>query len=170
MNKQKNTITDKEMEAVTKQVAYLATLNALPKIHKSELIKNATTIQSLNGNADTIVCSRPRDLTFRPILSCQECPTKNLADLDKLLRPFAMKVKHRLKDTWHFLKKLPESTFVDGIGVTADVSSLYTNITTESGAKAIEHYIDMYPECLLRRFSKQFVIEIFSLKQSLFQF
>ena len=50
--------------------------------------------------------------------------------------------------------------------MTADVTSLYTNITTESGAKAIEHYIDMYPECLPRRFSKQFVIEIFCFLQN----
>jgi hypothetical protein len=59
------------------------------------------------------------------------CSTRSLSDLlDKLLRPFVNKVKFRIKDTWDFLRKLPEDALEGDFTVTADISSLYTNITT----------------------------------------
>lgn len=172
VNKQKEILTVKELEGLTKQISFLATFNALPKIHKSKEISRATLtqIQSSIESPDIIQCPRPEDLTFRPIVSCQDCPTKNLAFLlDKLLRPFAMKVKFRLKDTWHFLEKLPHKTFSDGIAITADITSLYTNISTASGLKAIEYYIDAHPQLLPKRFSKKFVLDCFTfLQENLF--
>ena len=172
VNKQKEILTTKEFEGLTKQLSFLATFNALPKIHKSNDISRATLtqMQSSTECPDVVQCPRPEDRTFRPIVLCQDCPTKNLAFLlDKLLRPFAMKVKYRLKDTWHFLEKLPRKTFRDAISITADITSLYTNISTASGLKAIEYYLDAYTQLLPRRFNKNFVLESFKfLQENLF--
>jgi len=151
----KNMLTKREFDAVTKQVAYLATFNGLPKIHKSETIKQATETQ----RSVVISCPDPTDLKFRPIVSCQECPTRNLSELlDKLLRPFVGKVKFRLKDTWDFLRKLPDTAPEDTITITADISSLYTNISTAKGKEAISYYINQFPGLLPPRFSEEFVL------------
>ena len=105
----------------------MASFYSLPKIHKSEKIKDATDCQK----SELIICPEPDDLKFRPIVSCRDCPTRSLCDLlDKLLRPFVNKVKYRLKDTWDFLRKLKMDAAVDDISITADISSLYTNIVT----------------------------------------
>ena len=118
-----------------------------------------TQMQSSTECPDFVQCPRPADLTFRPIVSCQDCMTKNLAFLlHKILRPFAIKVKYCLTDTWHFLEKLPRQTFRDGISITADITSTDTNISTASGLKLIEYYLDVYPQLLPRRFNKNAVL------------
>ena len=165
-NKHKSQLTDKEYEAITKQESYLAEYYGLPKIHKSAQIKQATKEQEMGSSVSFIECNNPQDLTFRPIVACQKCPTKNLCELiDKLLRPYVNKVKFRLKDNWEFLRKLPTTTYEDGIAVTADITSLYTNILTSTGAVAIGYYIDLYPELLPPRFPKEFVISAFTFCQ-----
>ena len=89
--------------------------------------------------------------------------------IDKLLRPYVNKVKFRLKDNWEFLRKLPTTTFLhiyeDGIAVTADVTSFYTNILTSTGEVAIGYYIDLNPKLLPPRFSKEFVLSAFTFCQ-----
>ena len=78
-------------------------------------------------------------------------------------------VKYRFKDTCHFLEKLPRKTFRDGISITADITSLYTNISTASGLKAFEYYLDAYPQLLPRMLNKNFVLESFKfLQENLF--
>ena len=155
----RNFLTADEYDAITKQECVLAGFNGLPKIHKSEQIKHATKMQV--EKSDVVHCPTPSDLKFRPIVSCQQCPTRNLCDfLDKLLRPFVQKVKFRVQDTWEFLQKLPKRMPSDGIAVTADIESLYTNISTEKAVTAIEHYITTYPNLLPARFTKKFVTDI----------
>ena len=151
-----------EFDAVIKQEAYMASFYGLPKIHKSKKIKDATDCQK----SELIVCSEPDDLKFRPIVSCRDCPTRSLCDLlDKLLRPFVNKVKYRLKDTWDFLRKLKMDAAVDDILITADISSLYTNIVTANGEAAISYYYEMYPSLLPTRFDKTFLIDLYKFCQ-----
>ena len=164
----KDLLTKNEYDAVQKQESYLAGFNGLPKIHKSETIKQAIINQMHeNPKCEIISIAAPEDLQMRPIVACQDCPTRNLSELlNKLLQPFVEKVKYRVKDNWEFLNYLPSNTTKDGISITADITSLYTNITTESGMEAIEYFIDKYPTLLPNRFSKKFVVETFKFCQN----
>ena len=49
VNKQKEIHTAKEFEGLSKQISFLATFNALPKIHKSNDISRAILIVDING-------------------------------------------------------------------------------------------------------------------------
>ena len=161
-NQHKTKLTKREYEAVIKQESYLASFYGLPKIHKSQLIKTATNSQQ----SEIITCPEPEDLKFRPIVSCRDCPTRSLCDLlDKLLRPFVNKVKFRIKDTWDFLRKLKMDANEGDITITADISSLYTNITTSKGEEAISYYYDLYPSLLPQRFTKQFLLDLYNFCQ-----
>ena len=163
INKHKVQLTKKELEAILKQEAFLASFYGLPKIHKSQQINEAVCAQ----RSELITCLEPNDLKFRPIVSCQSCPTATLSDLlDKLLRPFVKKVKFRLKDTWDFLRKLPPRAQEGDFTMTADISSLYTNITTANGETAILYYHEQFPELLPARFSKNFLIEMYKFCQN----
>ena len=158
-NSHKKFFTKDEYDAITKQESLLAGFNGLPKIHKSNEIRDATRAQ--RSGSEVINCPNPADLKFRPIVSCQQCPTRNLCEfLDKLLRPFVQKVKFRVQDTWEFLRKLPAKTKTDGIAITADITSLYTNITTDKAVSAIRYYISAFPHLLPARFTTEFVVEI----------
>ena len=78
----------------------------LPKIHKSQQIKSAI----INQNSEYILCENPLDLKFRPIVAGPACPTSKLSHLlDILLKPFLKHVKSYIKDTVHFLSKLPQN-------------------------------------------------------------
>ena len=109
----------------------------------------------------------PIDLKFRPIISCRLCPTSKLCEgLNSLLPPFISKITHRLRDTWDFLYKCPKQVTEDSFWVTADITSLYTNITTDRCCEAISHFWDCYAdEIIPPRFSKTFVIELFKFCQ-----
>ena len=155
----KDQLSKTEFDAITKQESCLANFYGLPKLHKSKLVQDAVEIQ--------INCPNPHDLQFRPIVACQNCPTSFLADLlDKLLRPFVEKVKFRLKDTWDFLRKLPETAKNDEFSVTGDISALYTNITTEKGEAAILYYYNQYPNLLPNSFSKEFLVKLYNFCQN----
>ena len=111
----------------------------------------------------------PTDLNFRPIISCTSCPTKRLCELlDRILRPFLVFVKYRLKDTWHFLRECPQQLHDDSYLVTADITSLYTNITTERGSEAISHFFDTYKEntAIPSRITKEFAIDLYEFLQN----
>jgi len=77
------------------------------------------------------------------------------------------KVKYRLKDTYDFLRKCPETSEDDTYLITADITALYTNITTEKGLEAVSYYIDRYGDELLpKRFTKEFVLDLFTFCQN----
>ena len=69
--KYQQSLTKNEFEAIFKQESYMAGFYGLPKIHKSCIIKEATT----NQNSDIVNSVEPDDLPFRPIVSCRDCPT-----------------------------------------------------------------------------------------------
>ena len=50
-----------------------------------------------------------------------------------------------------------------GILASFDVKSLYTNIDTEFGVKAIEYWLEQFPQSVQGRFSSKFIVEALKL-------
>ena len=60
--------------------------------------------------------------------------------------------------TWTFCTIYPKTGF-DSTFISLDVTSLYTNITHDSGIEAISYWIDQYPSHLVEeRFTKEFIV------------
>lgn len=81
----------------------------------------------------------------RPIISQIESPTAKMSKVvDVYLKPFILKIPSYLKDTTDFLQKLKALNKVppQSILVTADVTSLYTNIPHREGILASKEMLD----------------------------
>ena len=157
--------TKTEKDAILKEDSAMASFYGLPKIHKSKLIQDATL--SSNNTSSIIIVPSPKDLKFRPIVACTKCPTTKLCvALDSLLRPFIPKLKYCIKDTWHFLRRCPKNVHPDSFSITADISSLYTNISTERGTEAITYFYNQYPDILQPRFNLDFLLELYKFCQN----
>ena len=157
-------LTKEEKAALTKQQSSIATFYGLPKIHKSKILADA----ALTSNSLIVNAKEPQDVKFRPIVSCRLCPTSKLCEaLNNILQPLVKKVKFRLKDTWDFLRSCPDQVEEDTFLVSADISSLYTNITTEKGAESIGFYWDQYAKevGLPARITKEFVLDLYTFCQ-----
>ena len=133
----------------------LAHLYLNPKIHKSKTIIDAVT----KCRTTVLPMEQPADLPFRPIISGTRCPLKRLAALvHKLLEPFPKKVGSYVKDTWDLLRKLPQTIQPGSELISLDVKDLYTNIDNDLGFKAVEYYMDKYPELAHNRLGKNFIL------------
>jgi hypothetical protein len=75
------------------------------------------------------------------------------------LKPLLQKIKSYIKDSFHFLKKLPKNVSDDAYLVTFDVVNLYTNICPDLGIKAINYWLDKFPEYIPNRIKKDFILE-----------
>ena len=156
--KWRSVFTKYEQDVITKEPSDMAFMYGLPKIHKSKSIQEATNLQK--GMIITI--HRPKDLKFRPIISCRKCPTTKLCQaLDTLLRAFIPKLTYCIKDTWDFLRRLPTDVEPDCYMVTADITSLYTNISTEKGCESITYFYEKYPDLIEKRVSLKFLLELY---------
>ena len=81
----------------------------------------------------------------------------NLIDiLIKLLVTFVIR---KLTESTEFINKLPRNVPSETILTSFDLTILYTNIPHDLGVKAIEHWLEKYPDSIPRRFSREFVIE-----------
>lgn len=157
------TLTNETMGLTPKEKAYLTVFESktsqfygLPKVHKSKLILEQIKLQ----NSDYITLKEPEDLKFRPIVAGPSCPTHRLSNLiDILLKPFITKVKSYVRDDLDFLNHIPQTVTDNSILCTFDVVSLYSNIPHDLGIEAISYWIDKYPENLMPRFDKEFILE-----------
>lgn len=104
----------------------------LPKIHK-------------DPNKWTIPFKIPAG---RPIVS--DCGSETYATaeyIDHFLNPLSTKHPSYIKDTYHFISiirklKIPPNSFFFSI----DIDSLYTNIETEAGLRAVKKIFGKYPD------------------------
>ena len=83
----------------------------------------------------------------RPILSANGSPTEKISQLvDHFLNPISMLHKSYVKDTTHFLQILQniKQPLDNAILITLDVTSLYTNIPTEEGLKAVRYSLNKH--------------------------
>lgn len=84
----------------------------------------------------------------RPIVSDCSSATYNVSQyIDSFLGPLSNKHPSYLKDTYHFLDiirsmSVPTNAFL----FTIDIDSLYTNINTEMGLRAVSNIFRRYPE------------------------
>ena len=70
----------------------------LPKVHKSKINEAAE-----QQNNEYIEIHEPDDLTVRPIVGGQNCPTRPLSQLtDIILKPFLLYMKSYVKDNLNF--------------------------------------------------------------------
>ena len=128
----------------------------LPKIHKSEMIRN----ECNKINSEYLELLDPEDLKFRPIVAGPACETHRLSNLvDILLKPFIEKVKSYVRDGIDFLNYIPKTVPSNTLLVSFDVVNLYTNITHELGIEAINSWLSKYPDLIHKRFSKEFILE-----------
>ena len=132
---------------------------ALPKIHKSKLVRDCAT--DITGSY--MFMTNPSDLSFRLIFGGPKNPCSGLADLvDILLKPFLVFVKSRLRDVFDLIQKFPafdpkDMPFIEIISV--DVKSMYENLTKNLGLPALRYYLTRYKNSLPSRFSVNFVVE-----------
>ena len=152
-------LTPNEKRAITNFDYRSTNIYGVPKIHKSSLIKDA--IPGCSG-----VClnlKRPSDLSLRIIFGGPKNVTTGIADMvDALLKPFVGLVKARVRDVTDFINRIPafETTVLPTIQMwSVDVKDMYQNIEHGLGLKAIEFWLNRYPEKLPVRISKKFVLE-----------
>lgn len=163
MQKLKTIINEYGQQLTEKETKYLLSFNiktsnfyGLPKIHKSQTIKDKCKI----SESTYINVTSPDDLTIRPIVAGPTCETHRISSLlDILLKPYISKVHSYIRDTVDFLNTIPEKINPQSILVSFDVTNLYSNIPHDLGLTAIEHWIDKFPNLLHDRFSKDFVLK-----------
>ncbi|KAL5259834.1 hypothetical protein ACHWQZ_G010071 [Mnemiopsis leidyi] len=140
----------------------LAHLYLNPKIHKSKQIIDAVTkCQTTVLLEQPGLLEQPTDLPFRPIISGTRCPLKRLvaaALVHKLLEPFPKKVSSFVQDTWGLLRKLPQTVEPGSELISLNVKDLYTNIDNDLSFKAVEYYMDKYPELTHNRLGNNFIL------------
>ena len=133
--KYKDQLTKAELNYLTNFSCHTSNFYGLPKIHKSELLKEAIKIQ----NSDYIELLEPNDLKLRPIVAGPSCPTRRLSDLiDKILKPLVQHVKSYVRDNIHFLDKCSRENSENTTLATFDIVSLYTNIPHNYGIEALQ--------------------------------
>ena len=150
-------MTNKEKDYLTNFEARESLFYGLPKVHKSTIIKTAIE----NQNSEYITCPNPEDLSFRPIVGGPNSSSQRLSHLlDILLKPFCEKVSSFIRDDLDFLNYVQDTVDENTTLVMLDVVSLYTNIPTEIGIKAVKFWIEKYPNLLHDRFPQEFAIQV----------
>ena len=106
--------------------AHTPLFNGLPKIHKS-------------------------NIPLQPIVSACDSPTNQLCSyITHFIQPLVEPLPSYIRDSKHFLQLLESLPPLPGnaILVTADVTSLYTNITHEEGIDSVLHYMKLHADLL----------------------
>lgn len=114
----------------------------IPKIHKSTTIKNhCSNLKSSYLKLGEV----PNDVSSRPIVSNINSPTCRISHfLDKVLQPMLPLTDGYIKDTFHFLNRLPKNVTKTTIFVSLDVVNLYTVIPHEFGIEAIHYWMTKF--------------------------
>ena len=151
-----NNLTSKEKDYLTNFEFKSSNFYGLPKIHKSNMIKNAIS----EHNSEYIAIQNPSDLPFRPIVGSPNAPTQRLSNfLDIILKPLCKHIQSYVRDDLDFLTTLPKHIPIDAKLVTFDVVSLYTNIPHDLGLFAVKFWLQQFPNAIDSRFNHSFILE-----------
>ena len=158
-----NSLTSKEKRAILNFDYKGANFYGVPKIHKSQLIKNK--LNTTAGECLNLVS--PSDLSLRIILGGKYNPTVNLADLiDVILKPFLPLVKSRVRDVFHFIDIIPRFELSDMPFIQmwlVDVKEMYPSLYKELGLEAISFWVDRNPKKLPDGITKEFILDALTL-------
>ncbi|XP_057294731.1 uncharacterized protein LOC130623279 [Hydractinia symbiolongicarpus] len=112
----------------------------------------------------------------RPIVSAVNSPTENISEfLNLCLQPLLPKLKSYIKDTKHFITRINNLPKIkkNAILVSADVTSLYTNIPHKEGVDACIHFMNIFQHHLPNFTPNEQVTRVlfsFILENNYFQF
>ena len=147
-------LTLRERRAITGFDYKTTNIYALPKIHKSKLIKDK--LKTCIG--PYLWLESPSDVSVRVIFGGDHNPTVVLANLvDKLLKPFVALVRARVKDVNDFILLIPQYSEADLPFIklcSVDVKDMYLSIAHDLGLEAVTFWLERYPEKLPERFTK----------------
>ena len=136
-----------------------ANFYGLPKVHKSEQIKQAIAEQK----SEVIVIPLPSDLKIRPIIGGPASPTSHLSMLiDKLLKPYMLNLPSYVRDSVDLLNQAngwEKDEDDEYVLLSMDIEAMYMNISEQLGIKAITFFLSKYPALLPERIPIDFVID-----------
>ena len=153
-------LTSKEIDYLTNFEYRTSNMYGLPKIHKSQEVKDKVKEHPVN----CITITHPSDSTMRPIIAGHSSFTSKLSDFfDTLLRPYLKVGKSYIRDDIDILTKIPRETDEKKVHATFDITSMYTNINNDSGYEAIRLWLERHPELTPSNVSKNFILDALKL-------
>ncbi|XP_014778431.1 uncharacterized protein LOC106875004 [Octopus bimaculoides] len=162
-------LTQKETDYLTRFDCKTSNFYGLPKIHRSEAINEACN----KSTSIVINIPHPRDLKMRPIVAGPSCEIHRFSNfIDVLLKLILQHIPSIIWDDLDFLNHLLNKTSKDSLLVSFDVINLYTSILHEYGIIAIQYWLEKFPNDILDRIGKEFIIEgiRFILQNNFFNF
>lgn len=154
----KEQLTIKEFNYLTNFNYKMANFYMLPKIHKSKQINEIIS----NTQKEYYNITEHIEIDGRPIVAGCAYYTHGLSRLvHKILEPLLQEIPHILQDTFDFVDKSNKTVEIGTVFGTADIKSLYNNITHDAGIKSVSFWLHKLSHKipLLNRFSKNFVLE-----------
>ena len=154
-------------------IEYIHSQHIIDKATKEFLMPPKNTRTSLFYGLPKI--HKPDGLLRSTVSGC-DGPTGHLSDyLTHFIQPLASNLPALVKGTKDFLNFIekPPPLLPNALLVTADVTSLYTNIPPEEGIAAVIHFMEEYKHLLPRNCPPQHIVRIildFILKHSTFKF
>ena len=153
-----------ERRAATKFDFRTTNIYGLPKLHKSNILKDALR----NHTSSYLHLYNPLDLSFRLIFGGPCSPCSVLADFcNTLLNPFRDTVQSRLRDVFHFRSTIPkfepeDLPFIEIVSV--DIIGLYEHLEQSLGIPGLRYFLTRYSYLLPKRpnakdITVEFVIE-----------
>ena len=152
------TLTKKEYLCLTKKEYKMANFYTTPKLHKSTHVN-----KKLEEGLEYVHLTNFEEIIEgRPIVGGPIYYTSGISDMiDKILKPIISHIPHILRDSFDFVDKcnhpVPDGTLLG----TADIKSLYTNLSKDLVFSAIEYWVDRYYNLIpiLQRFGLQFILD-----------
>ena len=162
IDKHKNSLTNKEYEYLHQYKYNMANLYLLPKLHKSNKIKEIIKEE----NAEYIHFKDEIEIDGRPIVSGTSYYTHGLSKMiHQILETGLQHIEHILKDTFDYIEKDSSEVTIGTVLGVADIKSLYTIVDHSLGLKAIDYWYEKLKPYLTQtnRLSKNFIMEAISI-------
>ena len=156
LEKHKPCLSKNELKAIQDVNPKYCTFRILPKLHKSSIFLSFIK----NYNESYVKLPIPSDLKTRPIVNNTNCITEKLSKLlHFLLKPYLDIIPSFIKDTNHFMTRLPSIVPDNSLLCSFDIESLYTMIPHNLGLESIHYFITNHPYLLHNRFTPNFVTD-----------
>ena len=156
-NQYRNILTKKEYDFLTKNNYRMANFYTLPKLHKSVTINS-----KLKGSEYVHLPDFAEIVEGRPIVGGPAFYTSGISQMiDIILKPILSYIPHILRDSFDFVERCNHAIPDDTLLGTADIKSLYTNLSKELVFAAVEYWVNRYIALIpiLQRFGLQFILD-----------